>query len=943
MKRTYPCLITSLCAATLWASPVPAGADSQIEADWLQQHFQSGHSIEKTIKEVLRRGRALAQDLHDLTDERGRCIAVLADVEQRLEREKNEGKDQTNVRLMPEAKGYYLVAADNCGGGRERDTHRVGGKDWTYRDSEISNQPNDLKSLSWDDQEVRYRYQGLDPDAAYKMRVIYLSNAKRVQDMWVDGRRVHQVAANNYIPVEKWEEIPAEAVADGCIDLRFKHIAGANAIVSTIELWADRVQAGIQAPGDLVSMGPLASLPVRPPAALLVLYNEARWAVRKLAFQNPLLHENDGILFVRRYHPTHNHQCSRRRSRYNKMGGDICVLKRIRADGQAKVVSLTRERFPEGVFARPDISFDGKRIVFGFAARGITEARKDLANNYLNRTYFESLGNGTYFQVWEMGLDAEGPTPRQITRGTGLQQESTDPIYLPNGRIVFMSPRAGGLVQCGDWAWADCMFSMNPDGTGLRQLTLAKEGEWDPSLMDDGTIMFTRWEYVMRFWRPTQLIWNARPDGTNPRVIGGFLTGERNYAMCRQIPGTGKVVCVEAHHHNDGSGNILLVDLKHGRDSQAGHQVLVNGSGDCPYPLSESYFLISYDPNGYGRPDARAAREVGLYLADSFGNLELIYRDASMSAMFPLPIRARKRPPVLPETVPQAGEEGGVFFIQNVNKGLPASMQGKARYLRIVEAHERCIRTIPCNLWSGIGGFETKTVLGTVPIESDGSAAFRVPAGKAVFFSVLDEHYQALHTMRMTVDIKRGERMGCVGCHEPTHTAPPRKTTTLAALRAPSDIKPPPWGVQNFGFPKLVQPILDQHCTQCHDGTEAEGKGLNLRTGSEAAEAFVPEVYTITDEGYRACYTYKSYWNLQPYIRAAHIHNYLTPPGTWGSRVSPLMQLLAQGHQQVKLSQTEWRILCAWIDCNLPYLDDWRKYAVDVDLRRQAKNQQMHQ
>jgi len=675
-------------------------------------------------------------------------------------------------------------------------------------------------------------------------------------------------------------------------------------------------------------------------------YLAARWAVRRVAFRNPLLHEGDGLLFVRRHHATRNHQCSRRRSRYNALGGEICLLEDIRADGKGKVAAITKGVFPNGVFSRPDVSFDGKRMVFGFAAENVTEPVRKLPRDYLNRAYFESLGNGTYFQVWEMGITPKDGPARQITGAKRLREESTDPIYLPSGRIAFMSPRAGGFVQCGDWAWSDCMFTVRPDGTDIRQITLAKEGEWDPSLMDDGTIMFTRWEYVMRFWRPTQLIWNARPDGTNPRVVGGFLTGERNYAMCRQIPGTSKVVCVEAHHHNDGSGNILIVDLKYGRDSKEGHTLLVSGAGDCPYPLGDAttktaagkYFLISYDPAGRGGADRRTAGRVGIYLADTYGTLELVYRDEAMSAMFPMLVRPRPKPPVIPEITPEPGETGGVFTVQNVYEGLPESMRGKARHLRIVEAHERRIRTVPVNLWSGIGGFETKTVLGTVPIERDGSASFRVEAGKSVFFSVLDEKYRALHTMRMTTDIKRGERMGCIGCHEPVNTASRKSGASVALQREPSKIQPPPWGVQTFGFPKLVQPILDKHCIACHNGDKAKDKGLalDLRPARGPAEAFVPNVYTIYGEGYRKCYKYPAYWNLQKYVKWADINRYVTPPGSWGSRVSPLMALLAKGHQKVELSPAEWRVLCTWIDCNLPYLDDWRKFSVDPAVRHSA-------
>ena len=233
----------------------------------------------------------------------------------------------------------------------------------------------------------------------------------------------------------------------------------------------------------------------------------------------------------------------------------------------------------------------------------------------------------SYVRIWSTDpARLAGPSPQQRAayhppRPPAAKQRAPlwatdDPIYLPDGRIAFMSPVAGGMVQCGDWAWADCLFSVKPDGSDLRQITRAKEGEWDPTLMDDGTILFTRWEYVMRFWRPTQLIWNVRPDGTYPRVVSGYLTGERNYARCRQIPGTGRVVCVEAHHHNDGSGNILIIDLKHGRDTADGERTLVSGACDCPYPIDENYFLISYDPTGTGTTDRRTAGRVGIYLAD---------------------------------------------------------------------------------------------------------------------------------------------------------------------------------------------------------------------------------------------------------------------------------------------------------------------------------------
>ena len=944
------------------------------------------------------------------------------------------GRAEQPSEFKPPA-GYYEVAADNCGTAGQ--THVIVGSTWVYPTNMVE-AADDYRTIVFDNNACLLRYLKPNPEASYKVDVVYLDNGGRIQRLEANGVRVHgdlKLPARR--PVRFVYDIPKAAYADGKkIDLRFIRVAGANALVCYVRIWStDKAPLGAPSAAeraaykrpparrkaapktktlwtfadpieqDWISHDRLTSVAAVAPCITSHLrrgeriladirqltpedehadtvpllrqviqamslaaerrdellaqkdldseawkeaYLATRWTVRYMAFKNPLLRAGDGLLFVRRHHATRNHQCSRRRSRYNALGGEICVLDEIRADGKGKVASATKGKFPNGVFSRPDVSFDGKRIVFGFAAANVTEPTQKLPRDYLNRAYFESLGNGTYFQVWEMGITPKDSAPRQITQAKRLREESTDPIYLPSGRIAFMSPRAGGFVQCGDWAWADCMFTMRPDGTDIRQITLAKEGEWDPSLMDDGTIVFTRWEYVMRFWKPTQLIWNARPDGTNPRVVGGFLTGERNYAMCRQISGTSKVVCVEAHHHNDGSGNILIVDLKYGRDSKEGHTVLLSGAADCPYPLGDAttktaagkYFLVSYDPNGRGASGRRTAGQLGIYLVDVYGTLELVYRDKSMSAMFPMLLRPRPRPPTIPVVTPESGETGGVFTVQNVDEGLPESMHGKARYLQIVEAHERRIRTVPVNLWSGIGGFETKTVLGTVPIERDGSASFRVEAGKSVFFSVLDERYRALHTMRMTTDIKPGERMGCIGCHEPVNTASKKTGASLALRREPSRIQPPPWGVRTFGFPKLVQPILDKHCIACHTGAKDKDKGLglDLRAGAAEAEAFVPNVYTIYGDGYRKCYKYPSYWNLLKYIKRADINRYFTPPGSWGSRVSPLMELLAKGHEKVKLSEAEWRVLCTWIDCNLPYLDDWRKYSVDPQVRKKAKS-----
>jgi len=241
-----------------------------------------------------------------------------------------------------------------------------------------------------------------------------------------------------------------------------------------------------------------------------------------------------------------------------------------------------------------------------------------------------------------------------------------------------------------------------------------------------------------------------------------------------------------------------------------------------------------------------------------------------------------------------------------VHEGLDPSHRGKARYVQVVEVHERHIHTRPYNVQVGPdSGFATKTVLGAVPVEPDGSAYFRVPAGKSIFLTVLDENYQALHTMRSVTNVQDGERTSCVGCHEPAGQTPPNQLP-LATQRPASDMDPPPWGVQPMEYADVVQPVLDKHCVRCHDGTKAEGKAYDL-----TARKMRP---------YMGVAVPLSYFNLRKYVRHAPIHQYYLAPGTFGSRVSPVTKVLAKGHNKVALSVGDWRRLCAWIDCNAPYL-----------------------
>jgi len=927
--------------------------------------------------------------------------------------------------------GYALVAEDDCGD-PDAMPHVVRGKAYVFAREAVNGSLAE-RDIVFDNDFCLLRYDKLNPQAAYKVDVIYVTEkgGTRDQTLEANGLLVHDtLRLPDGQPGRFIFDLPREAYADGkALELKFVRKGGANAVVSCVRLWStdpralpgkaafwipndpiekdwlrqDRLRgkpsftdwqdpaaevrgtvvpcideqlerghsiladlARLHAEGLDESRGELAAVAERreallaegnlTPEAWLGVYREARWAVRRLAFKNPRL-KCEGLLFVRRHHPHAMHQCARRLGSFTLPGGDICILKEMRADGQAEVTRITEGLFPRGTFGRPDLSFDGKRIVFGYAREREAGANQMSYGGISEQTaplYAEhQVGPCHEFQVWEMGLNGD-PAPRQLTQGPS---ENSDPLYLPDGRIAFMSHRAGGLVECGDWALAYCVYTMAPDGTDVRKITVSKDGEWDPFLLEDGRIGFTRWEYVMKFWSPIQMLWSVRPDGSDPRMIYGSDLSQTyayplNYASARPIPGTSKLACIGSAHHNTGAGPLCVVDLAIGPNDAAGLQRLAPvrfvetpdqqpdaGWYDCPYPLSEKYFLVSYSFS----PSETETTAYGLYLLDTYGGKELIYRDEELSALFPTPIRPRERPAVLPEigdsgatgeAHPENGvrphfEEGGAkfgeFVLEDVSEGLLPSMRGEAKYLQVVECHERLIHTSPYAIEVGPdSGFETKTVLGTVPVESDGSAYFRVPAGKSVFLSVLDGNYQALHTMRSVTNLQPGERTACVGCHEGNRRAAPPNRLPLAMRRAPSDIEPPPWGVRPMEFAAIVQPMLDRKCVSCHDGSGAESHSFDLTARESRPWMGVPLPV--------------SYYNLRQYVRHAPINQYFLPPGSFGSRVSPVMELLAKGHYGVKLDTADRRRLCAWIDCNAPGIGDYAAASYESrDQRREAE------
>ena len=255
-----------------------------------------------------------------------------------------------------------------------------------------------------------------------------------------------------------------------------------------------------------------------------------------------------------------------------------------------------------------------------------------------------------------------------------------------------------------------------------------------------------------------------------------------------------------------------------------------------PYPLSEQHYLVAWSDR-HLPPHCRVddtnqnpVNATGLYLLDAFGNLNLIYRDPAISSECPIPVRARPVPPVHADAVAWDGPQEGRFYLQDVYVGLPGVPRGTIAQLRIVAVPPKVQPQMnsPC---LGVSAEDPgKFVLGTVPVEADGSASFRVPSGIPVFFQALDRQGLAVQTMRSLTYLQPGQTFSCIGCHESREAAPPVRAVSTALRHEPSKITPGPLGSWPLKYDELVQPVLDRSCVSCHKPGSGNAKGASLRS-----------------------------------------------------------------------------------------------------------------
>jgi hypothetical protein len=493
------------------------------------------------------------------------------------------------------------------------------------------------------------------------------------------------------------------------------------------------------------------------------------------------------------------------------------------------------------------------------------------------------------YHLHEIGVDGAGL--RQITTGPF---DDYEPVYLPDGDIVFVSTRCDRWVNC--WmTQVGILHRSGPNGEGIHAISANTEHDNTPWVLPDGRILYTRWEYVDRSQVEYHHLWAMNPDGTGQSVFYGNLRSWVVMIDAKPVPGSGQVLASfsPGHGANEHTGVATIVDPDRGPDDPAAaHKVQKGGSTRDPYPISRDLFI--------------AARGKEIVLFSTKGESQVLYAHKGPGEVHePRPIAKRERERVIPVRSRPAMATG-TFVLADVYEGrrMEGVRRGEIRKLLVLESLSKPVNfSGGPDLVSWLGTFTLERVLGTVPVEADGSACFEAPAGRQLFFVALDEKDLSVKRMQSFTCVMPGEVQGCSGCHEQRSRAPTaRPGARLAALgRPPSRIEPFEGLPDVLDFARDVQPILDRHCVPCHGFERREGR-LLLTGDLGPAFSF-------------------GYFGIMARKQAADGRNGLgnRPPRTIGSSASPLLAKAAGGHHDVRVSPREWRTLWLWIESGAPF------------------------
>ena len=673
------------------------------------------------------------------------------------------------------------------------------------------------------------------------------------------------------------------------------------------------------------------------PAERAIVEKVVRRLRRRILFAHPDL-QFDRLLCVQRDVPysRFSHMIDQYLGRFSNAGPGLVIIENWRTFPEKKL--LLDGKLPEGCVLNPDLHWDADRVLFAFCdhtrkpeadAEALKVPKVDptekLDRSTVHRRYF----------IYECAID--GSWVRQLTGGPGDPMETVggrqtvliedlDPCYLPDGGFVFTSTRCQTFGRC-HWGRYTPSFllyrgEVPPVGASapydcrIRRLSFGEANEWEPSVLDDGRIAFTRWDYVNRYSSRFHSLWTMRPDGTSvAHLYGNWSCDIAGSAEVKGIPGSHLLVATATPHHGITGGSLYLLDPRKGEDGlqpvtrltpevpfPESEGWMLPGTYAAPMPVNDTLFFASYvdDPGWYPRghpqhvggmaawPEPRSS---AIWLVDTLGGRELIYKDPAYGTYNPIPIVKRKKPPVLASSLPPNAGDTGVCYVEDCYDSRHDIPKGSIAALRVNLLHgQPAARRRTSNKFSDVELY--KEPLGTVPVNPDGSAAFRIPAGVPLQLQAIDTNGMAVLTMRSFIYSQKGEVQGCTGCHEDKRSS--RSVTRRLDEMKVHDITPE----VNLGYKGCiryapsVQPIFDRKCISCH----GLGKAPSF-IGAEGHDRLVRDrqVAYIPRNGGET----------------------VSRPRDYFAAASALTKRLMSGHGP-KLTPEEWRTLVLWMDLAVP-------------------------
>ena len=531
---------------------------------------------------------------------------------------------------------------------------------------------------------------------------------------------------------------------------------------------------------------------------------------------------------------------------------------------------------PEGAVRDPVVHYDAEKILFSYRP-----------------------GGTKYYHLYEINADGSGL--KQLTDGP---YDDIEPTYLPCGDIMFVSSRCKRWVNC--WLTkVAVLHRCDAEGGAIRPISANIEHDNTPWVLPDGRVLYQRWEYVDRSQVDYHHLWTTNPDGTGQMIYYGNMHPSTVMIDAKPIPDTKKVVAIfsPGHGRREHDGVLTVVDPKGGPDHRGlARSISPDASYRDPWAFSEDVFM--------------AARGREIVLMDGGGLTVPIYRctaeeaAAGLQCHEPRPLVPRRRERALPDRTDRQ-RETGTLVLMDVYKGrnMQGIERGQIKKLLVLESLPK-----PINFTGGMdpltygGSFTLERVVGTVPVEPDGSASMELPALRALFFVALDQHDMAVKRMQSFLTVQPGETTSCVGCHEQRTESFRAPGDLLALKRRPSRIEPIEDCPDVFDFPRDIQPILDRLCVDCH-GYERTSRG----------GPYAGRVVLTGDHGPMFSHAYFTMTVKQLFTDNRNRAQSSFPPGTLGSGASRIFGMIDGSHYDVTASEHDKKMLRLWIDVGAPY------------------------